>query len=219
MLSHFFLLFPYFLHLLHYKRSIYSLLVSVHDGGWKKNIEVELSGIFVIANFCFLLFWVVLIISIFVLKNSHFICFCIYHLKKLKYSCFIVLFLLSSSVDQPYVYISPLSWASLSPPPHSTPLGHHRAPCKASSSISSSPLAILHIVVYICQFCFPSLSHPCLPPLCPHFHSLCLCLYFCLASGFICTFFLIFHIYVLIYGICFFLYDLNEWMWKSLSCV
>ena len=40
-------------------------------------------------------------------------------------------------------------------------------------------LAVLHVVMYICQGCYPSLSHPLLPLLCPQVHYLCLCLDSC----------------------------------------
>ena len=54
---------------------------------------------------------------------------------------------------------------------------------------ASRQLSILHMVVYR-QCCSPSLSQLLLPPLCPHVHSLCLCLYFCPAHRLICTIFL-----------------------------
>ena len=45
--------------------------------------------------------------------------------------------------------------------------------------------------MYICQSQSPNSSHhhpcPALPPWCPYVSSLHLCLYFCLANGFICT--------------------------------
>ena len=51
-------------------------------------------------------------------------------------------------------------------------------------------------------------SHPLLPPLCPQVCSLFLHLCSCPASRFISTSFSRFHIYALIYDICFSLYDL-----------
>ena len=45
------------------------------------------------------------------------------------------------------------------------------------------------MVVYIYHCSSPNLSHPPLLPLCPHFHSLYLCLYSCPANRIICTIF------------------------------
>ena len=70
----------------------------------------------------------------------------------------------------------PLSRASLSPP---TRLGYH-----------STELSVLHMVVYMCRCYSLNSSHPLLPPLCPHAHSLHLCLFSCPANRFISTVFL-----------------------------
>ena len=61
-----------------------------------------------------------------------------------------MLFLLYNNVNQPYVYVSPLSRASLSPPPRSTPLGHHGAPCEASCAVQQLPTSCFtHCSVYM----------------------------------------------------------------------
>ena len=51
-------------------------------------------------------------------------------------------------------------------------------------------LSVLHMMVYICLSPSPSLSHSPLPSLCPYIRSLCLHLYSCPTSRFICTIFL-----------------------------
>ena len=62
---------------------------------------------------------------------------------------------------------NPPSLESLSPTPHPTPLGHHRAGAGPPVFRSSSLLSVTRVVVYTCQ-CFPlSVSFPLLPPLCP----------------------------------------------------
>ena len=55
---------------------------------------------------------------------------------------------------------------------------------------SSFLLAILHMIVYICQCSFLNSFHPLLPLLCPQVHSLCLCFYAFLENRFISTIFL-----------------------------
>ena len=77
---------------------------------------------------------------------------------------------------------------SPTPPPHPSPLDHHRAQrWKLPLLHSSFPLTISHLVVCICQCYSPSLLHPPLHTLCPQAHSLCLHLYSCLGDRFICT--------------------------------
>ena len=61
-----------------------------------------------------------------------------------------------------YIYISPLSWTSLSLPPHPTHLGHHRALSWAPCALQQVP-SVLHMVVYVCQSQSPSSSQP--PPI------------------------------------------------------
>ena len=70
--------------------------------------------------------------------------------------------------------------------------------------------------VPISQFITP---HPpaTFPPWCPYVCSLHLCLYFCPAHWFICTIFSRFHVYALIYDICFSLSDLLHSVWQSLG--
>jgi len=58
---------------------------------------------------------------------------------------------------------------------------------------------------------------PSLPTWCSLICSLHLCLYFCFANKIIYTIFSIFHIYVLIYDICFSLSDLLHSIWQSLG--
>ena len=69
----------------------------------------------------------------------------------------------------------------------------------------------IHISVYmsipISQFIPPPPPPPAFPRWCPYVCSLQLCLYFCLADQFICTIFLD-STYMLIYDICFSLFDL-----------
>ena len=48
--------------------------------------------------------------------------------------------------------------------------------------------------MYLCQSRSPDSSYPTFPPWYPYVCSLCLCLYFCSADKFICTFFQIPHI-------------------------
>ena len=99
------------------------------------------------------------------------------------------------------IHMAPPSWTSLPRPPHPFPLGCLGAWGWASLSYSNSPSAVyftfgnIHISVF-------NLSHPLLPPLCPQFCSLCLCLYSCPANWFISAIFL-FHVYALTYNICF----------------
>ena len=64
------------------------------------------------------------------------------------------------------------------------------------------------MVIYMCQCCSLSLSHPVLPLLCLQVSSLHLCLCCCPADGFHQYHFSRFHICVLIYSICFSLSDL-----------
>ena len=95
-----------------------------------------------------------------------------------------------SEVDQFSVYIYPL----LHEPPSHPPQSH---PSRSSQSIRLSLLcytaashqsSISHMVVYIHNATLP--IRPLFPLLCPHVHSLHLCLYFCSANRFICTIFL-----------------------------
>ena len=118
-----------------------------------------------------------------------------------------------SKVNQLYIYIYPLFFGFLS---H---LGHHRALSRVPCAIPSHYLPILYIasIVYICQSPSPSSSHPSLPPWYPYVCSLCLCLYFCFANKTIYTISFRFHIYALVYDICFSLSDLLHSVWQSLG--
>ena len=67
------------------------------------------------------------------------------------------------------------------PNPHPSPLGHHRAPEHQDGLLvlySSLSIAILQMIVCICQRYFLILSSPLLPLLCLQVHSLHLCLQF-----------------------------------------
>ena len=125
----------------------------------------------------------------------------------LEYSCFKMLcsFLPYGEVNQLYVYISPLSWISFPfKSPHST---EQSSLCYA---VGSHQLSISYIaaIVHICQSQFSQFIPLPFPPWYPYVCSLYLCLYFFFANWFICNIFSRFHIYALIYSICFFLSDL-----------
>ena len=78
-----------------------------------------------------------------------------------KYTCFTMLcsFLLHREMDQLYVYIYSLTLEPLTPP-HSTHLGHHRAPSWAPVLCCRFPLDIYfaHGHVYACQ-CYSPIKH------------------------------------------------------------
>ena len=87
----------------------------------------------------------------------------------------------------------PTSQTPSHPPPCPTPLGHHRALSWIPWAIHQLPTSyhISYTAVYIYMSVLLSQfvsSSPSL--LCPHTHSLCLCLYSCPANRFICTIFL-----------------------------
>ena len=90
------------------------------------------------------------------------------------------------------LHISPPSWTSLPPQPQNTPLGQHKHRANLPVLYSSFPLATyftlgtVYMSILLSQFTHPLL----LPPSCPQFHSLCLCLFPFSASRFICTIFL-----------------------------
>jgi len=102
---------------------------------------------------------------------------------------------------------------SLEPPSHFpaplqlTPLGCHRAPDLVSlhHSANSHWLCILHMVMHM----FLKSSHPLRPLLCPKFCS-CLCLLSCPAKLLHQYHLSRFHIYALLYNICFSLSDLTS---------
>ena len=92
-------------------------------------------------------------------------------------------------MNQPYVYIHPLS---LEPPSYPS---SHRSRSPQSTELSSlcytsasHELCFTYGSVYMTVL-LSQLFHPLLPPLCPQVHSLCLCLYSCPAKRFICTIF------------------------------
>ena len=74
------------------------------------------------------------------------------------------------------------------------------------SVAASHYLAVLYLVVCICQCYFLNLSWLLFPPLCPQVCSLHLHLHFFSVNRFISTVFR-FHIYVLIHDVCFSLFD------------
>ena len=126
----------------------------------------------------------------------------------LEYSCFTMLcqFLLYSKVNQLYVYVYPLFFGF---PSH---LGHHRALSRVPCAIQQVLISYLFYTQYQqCRYVNPSLPiHPTtpLPPWYPYVCSLHLYLYFCFVNKIIYTNFFRFHIYALIYDICFSLSDL-----------
>ena len=71
--------------------------------------------------------------------------------------------------------------------------------------------------MYICQSQSPNSSHTPLPPWYPYVCSLRLCLYFRFVNKIVSTNFFRFHIYVLIYDICFSLSGLLHSVWQSLG--
>ena len=78
-------------------------------------------------------------------------------------------------------YIPSLLDLSPSTPPPFHPSGSSEN-TKLSSlccTAASHSLSILHTAVYICRSISPNSSHSLFPLLCPHVHSLCLCLYPC----------------------------------------
>ena len=96
------------------------------------------------------------------------------------------------SMNQPQVYICPLSLEPPSRlPPHPTSLGCHRAlDCSLCHTADSHWLCILHMVMYMFPCYCLSSSHPLPPTLYPQVSSLCLHLYCCSANRFINTIFL-----------------------------
>ena len=110
-----------------------------------------------------------------------------------------------------YTYIP-----SLGPPSHPRPPFHPSKvttghPAELPAPYSSFPLqSVLQTAVYSCQSQSPNSFHSPLPsPLTVStVHYLHLHLYFCPANRFICTIFSRFHIYSLIFNICFCLSDL-----------
>ena len=104
------------------------------------------------------------------------------------------------------IHISSLFWISF---PFRSPQRTEQS--SLCYTVGFHQLSILYIVsiVYICQSQSPNLSH--LPPFLPWYPyvgSLRLRLYFCFVNKIIYTNFFRFHIYVLIYNICFSLSDL-----------
>ena len=77
-------------------------------------------------------------------------------------------------------------------PPCPTPLGCHREPGWAPLLIRQIPAGcpILHMAMWMLQFCSLRSSHPLLPPLYPWVCSLCLCLHCCPTNRLVSTIFL-----------------------------
>ena len=89
-----------------------------------------------------------------------------------------------------HAYIpSLLVFPSPSPPSHLSRSPPRTELSSLCYSAGSYQLAVLHMVVYICQSSTHSSSRPLLPLLCPHDLSLRLCLCSCPANRFICTIF------------------------------
>ena len=121
--------------------------------------------------------------------------------------------LLYNKVNQLYVYIYPLP---LGPPSHPMPPFHpskvtteHRAELPILHS-SFPLLSVLQMAVHRCQSQSPNSFHSPLPSplIVSTVHYLHLHLQFCPENRFICTIFSRFHIYSLIFYICFCLSDL-----------
>ena len=110
-------------------------------------------------------------------------------------------FLLYSKVNQLYVYIYPFTVGF---PSH---LGHHRALSRVPWAIQQVLISYLFYTQYQqCIYDNPNLPvHPTspFPPWYPYVCSLHLCLYFCFVNKIEYANFFRFHIYVLIYDICF----------------
>ena len=89
----------------------------------------------------------------------------------LKDNCFteFCYFLSNPNMNQPYIYICPLSLELPShPPPHPTPLGHHTVPHLGFLHQTASPTGYsLHMVEYVLQCYSLKPCHPLLPALCP----------------------------------------------------
>ena len=117
-----------------------------------------------------------------------------------------------------YVPISP-PLVSPSQPPYPTPLGGHKAWADLPVLCGCFPLAILYLVVYICQCHSLTLSQLSLPP--PRV--LKSILYVCIFIPILPLgssehfFFFRLHIYVLAYGIGFSLSDLLHSVWQTLG--
>jgi len=115
------------------------------------------------------------------------------------------------------IFPSPLSTSLLNLPPtsHSIPLLWVSWSSRLSSlcHTANSTLAILHRVLFMSQCYSLNSSRPLLPPPSPQVCSLALCLYSCPTNRFISTIFSRFHIYALIYDVCF---SLTSW-WEKFS--
>ena len=110
-----------------------------------------------------------------------------------------------------HVYTYSPSFLSLpSIPSHPTALSHHRAQAELPLFHSSSPLAILHVVMYIFQCCCLHVAQLLLPPLCPQVFSLHLCLYSCPTNRFISTTFIITNKHILLIFAFVFLIDFTQ---------
>ena len=98
------------------------------------------------------------------------------------------------------INISPLFWISF---PFRSPQSTEQS--SLCYTVGNHQLSILYTasIVYICQSQSPNSSHPRLPPWYPYVCSLPLCLYLCFVNKIIYTNVFRFHIYALIYNICF----------------
>ena len=94
------------------------------------------------------------------------------------------------------IHTSPPSWASVPPPTHPSPLGHHRVPGWAPSTVRQLPTPYsTHGNVCISMLFFQFIS-PFPSPLCTQVHSLHLHLYSCPADRVISTIFSALHIFI-----------------------
>ena len=125
-------------------------------------------------------------------------------------TCFTILLVSATQQSESAlcIHTSPLSWPPSHPltPPLYVITGHQ---AELSVLCSGSPLAshYTHGGVFLSNLISQFIQLSPFPPPYLHVHSLCLCLYSCLGTNFICTSSR-FHIYVLIYDISFSLSDI-----------
>ena len=110
-------------------------------------------------------------------------------------------------ISHDYTYITSLLGLPPLTPAHSSRLSQSAWLGSLCYTATSHQVSILHMMVYIYQNDFLHSSRPLLPLLCPQVHVLHLCLHSFPANRFIITIFYRFHIYALIYNICFSLSD------------
>ena len=131
------------------------------------------------------LFWWESLIHLLLLKSFVVFFKCIFYLED---NGFIVLCFCCTPVWGSCMYAHIPFLSSLTLTSHPSRLSQHRA--EPAVLHGSFPPSVLHMVVYMCRCYSLNSSHPLLPPLCPHAHSLHLCLFSCPANRFISTVFL-----------------------------